>query len=260
MKQPPSDDGPACPAKDAGASEHDALFDDPKAVFNDFSFDERTVSVFDDMVSRSVPFYDEMQRMTGEIAKDFAVPGSAVFDLGCSTANTLLCLDPLLPPDVRFVGVDNSAEMLDKARRKVREQGVQRTFEFVEADLHRDTVVEDASRVSMTRSLKFMRPIYREQVRRKVYAGMRENSARILSEKLTVGDSLLNRLYIQYYYDMKRRKGYSELEISKKREALENVLIPYRWEENHDLLSRAGYRHVETFFRWYNFAGMLAVK
>lgn len=244
----------------ARTSEQDRLFDDPGAVLNDFAFDDQTVSVFDDMVGRSVPFYDEMQRMTAEIAQDFASPGSNVFDLGCSTATTLLRLDSDLSADVRLVGVDSSAEMLDKARQKVKANPPAHDIEFLEADLHQDIVVEDASVVIMILSLQFMRPLYRERVMRRIFEGMRDNSALILIEKLTVSDSLLNRLYIQYYYDMKRRKGYSELEISKKREALENVLIPYRWDENRDLLNWAGFRHVETFFRWYNFAGMLAVK
>jgi len=204
------------------------LFDDARNLLGDFSFDEKTVSVFDDMVGRSVPFYDEMQRMTGEIAKDFAEPGSTVFDLGCSTANTLLRLDRVLPEGVRFVGVDNSADMLERARQKLKEHPACRRINLVRADLHHETVVEGASVVIMILSLQFMRPLYRERVMRRVFEGMRENGALILVEKLTVGDSLLNRLFIQYYYDLKRRKGYSELEISKKREALENVLIPYR--------------------------------
>lgn len=250
---PPDDDRVA-------ASTLDKLFDDSQAILSDFAFDEPTVSVFDDMVGRSVPFYEEMQRMTDEIAQDFAVSGSNVFDLGCSTATTLLRLDQVLPPDVRFVGVDNSVQMLNKARQKVKSHSRIHHFDFIEADLHHDAVVEDASVVIMILSLQFMRPLYREQVMRRIFDGMRDNAALILIEKLTVGDGLLNRLYIKYYYEMKRRKGYSELEISKKREALENVLIPYQWDENRDLLTWAGFRHVETFFRWYNFAGMLAVK
>jgi len=71
---------------------------------------------------------------------------------------------------------------------------------------------------------------------------------------------LLNRLFIKYYYDMKRRNGYSDVEISQKREALENVLIPYRAQENVELLEASGFRHVDQFFRWYNFCALIAVK
>jgi len=245
---------------DSNAPPRDQVFAQPLDRVTDFAFDSTVVAVFDDMVSRSVPFYDEMQRMTCEIARDFAVPGSSLYDLGCSTATTMLQLDPVIDPSVRFVGVDNSPEMLAQARSKLQQHGVTRPFDLVCADLHHDTVVEDASVVAMLLCLQFMRPLYRERVMRGIYDGMRRDGALILIEKLTVDDSLINRLFIQHYYDYKRRHGYSELEISQKREALENVLIPYRWEENYNLLKWAGFRHVEVFFRWYNFCGILAVK
>jgi tRNA (cmo5U34)-methyltransferase len=93
-----------------------------------------------------------------------------------------------------------------------------------------------------------------------IHAGLNENGCLLLLEKLTSEDTTLNRLFIQHYYDFKRRNGYSEIEISKKREALENVLIPYRLDENVQLLKEVGFRSVEVFFRWYNFCGIVAVK
>ena len=90
--------------------------------------------------------------------------------------------------------------------------------------------------------------------------GTTDQGVLILVEKLTEADTLFNRLFIKYYYDLKRRNGYSELEIAQKREALENVLIPYHLEENRDLVLSAGYTKFQVFFRWYNFCGMLAVK
>ena len=93
-----------------------------------------------------------------------------------------------------------------------------------------------------------------------IYDGLKPQGALILFEKVTAEDTLFNRLFIKYYYDYKRRMGYSDLEIAQKREALENVLIPYRIEENLALLKEAGFKNTEVFFRWYNFAGMIAVK
>jgi len=87
-----------------------------------------------------------------------------------------------------------------------------------------------------------------------------ENGALIIVEKVLGEESTLNRLFIQHYYEMKMRNGYSELEISQKREALENVLVPYRLEENKELLRGAGFRHVDVFFKWYNFCGLIALK
>jgi tRNA (cmo5U34)-methyltransferase len=204
--------------------------------------------------------YDEIQRLTVELANDFAVPRTRLYDLGCSTGTTLLNLDAVLPADVSFVGVDNAPEMLAKARAKFSQRGVGRDVEFMTADLQRDRVVEDASVVIILLTLQFIRPLNREHVIRRIYEGMRDQAALILVEKIIVDDGMFNRLFIRHYYDLKRRNGYSESEIANKREALENVLIPYRPDENIALLRDAGFGQVEEFFRWYNFNGLVAVK
>ncbi len=227
---------------------------------SDFKFGEETVRVFDDMVSRSVPYYDEMQRMTAELARDFAQPGTLLYDLGCSTATTLALLHYSVDPSVQFIGVDNSPEMLGKAREKLNGLGIERQVELLLSDIEKMPPLRDASVVVMNLTMQFVRPLHRERLVRQIYDGMVDQGCFILIEKLTVSDSDLNRLYINYYYEMKRRNGYSELEISQKREALENVLIPYRLEENIELLKGAGFRTVEMFFRWYNFCGMVAIK
>lgn len=226
----------------------------------DFRFGAEVVNVFDDMVSRSVPFYAEQQRMVAEIAGDFAVPGSNVYDLGCSTGTTLLLLDRTVQPGVKFVGLDNSEEMLVKCRNKFAEHGLTREHELRYADLNQGISVENASVVTMVLTLQFVRPLQREKLVQDVYKGLNENGCLLLCEKVLGEDSLFNRLFIKYYYDYKRRMGYSELEITQKREALENVLIPYKLLENRELLLRTGFRYVDTFFKWYNFCGMVAVK
>lgn len=238
----------------------DELFAAPEPLVSDFTFNEKTASVFDDMVDRSVPFYQEIQRMTGEMAADFAVEGTSLYDIGCATCTTFLALDPVVSAGVRFIGVDNSPEMLEKARHKLAERGFSRPYELIEADLNRGLIIENASVVIMILTLQFVRPLYRDRVIASIIGGLHNQGCLILVEKLMLADSMLNRLFIRYYYDMKRRRGYSEMEIAQKREALENVLIPYRLEENRELLLGQGFKHVEEFFRWYNFCGMLAVK
>lgn len=226
----------------------------------DFAFNNETAKVFDDMVGRSVPFYGELQRMTAEMARDFAQPGTTLYDLGCATGTTFALLDPVVDPSVNFVGIDNSDEMLDKARAKMKAASERRNIEFRCADIHGMGPLSNASFVVMILTLQFVRPLHRERVVKAVFDGMNERGGFILIEKLTAQDSGINRLFIDYYHGMKRRQGYSDLEIAQKREALENVLIPYRIEENMDLLRNAGFRSVETFFRWYNFCGILATK
>jgi len=226
----------------------------------DFHFGKDTAAVFDDMVARSVPFYHEIQRMSTELASDFAVDGTNLYDLGCSTGTTLLELDPVISPCVRFVGVDNSPEMLEKARQKFAKRTLARPHELMLADLHQGLILENASVVIMILTLQFVRPLYRSRVLADIWGGLNEQGCLILVEKLTTPQTLFNRLFIKHYYDLKRRNGYSDMEIARKREALENVLIPYHLEENRDLLLSIGFSYFEVFFRWYNFCGMIAVK
>lgn len=237
----------------------DDVFREDQPV-GDFAFDATVAGVFDDMVSRSVPFYEEMQRMVCELARDFARPGTNLYDIGCSTATTLLMLDAFLDEGVKFIGIDNAPEMLEKAKVKIQQAETQRQIDLRVGDLHQGLAMTDASVVTMLLTLQFVRPLYRERVVKQIYSGLNDQGCLLLIEKLTSEDTMFNRLFIDHYYDFKRRNGYSEIEISKKREALENVLIPYRLEENVQLLRETGFSQIEVFFRWYNFCGIIAVK
>lgn len=248
--------------KDLKLAEPDKVFEfEDKTQISDFKFNSQVVKVFDDMVTRSVPYYDEMQRMICELAKDFANEGSTVYDIGCSTATTFCLLDEALKDRaVKFHGFDNSQDMLDKARDKLNKLGVTREVELEYADLNKGVRLENASFVTFILTLQFLRPLYREKIIKQIFEGMNENGALVLVEKVTSEDTIFNRLFINHYYDYKRRNGYSDMEIANKREALENVLIPYRMEENFELLYGAGFSKVEVFFKWYNFCAIIAIK
>lgn len=238
----------------------DKIFSKKSRRIEDFNFGGKTAAVFDDMLDRSVPFYAEIQRMIGEIAADFAVKGTNVYDLGCSTGTTFVALDRVLAPGVRFVGVDSSPEMLQKCREKLKGYGVRRPFRLVRADLNKPVSIRKASVVILNLTLQFVRPLYRHRLIESIARGVEKDGCLILIEKVLSRDSALNRFFINYYYGFKKRQGYSQLEISQKREALENVLIPYRVEENRELLLKAGFTQCDVFFKWYNFCGIIAIK
>jgi tRNA (cmo5U34)-methyltransferase len=238
----------------------DEVYRAQRERIGDFTFDRSVAGVFDDMVTRSVPFYTEMQRMIVEMARDFGTPGSAVYDLGCSTGTTFANIHPHLDPTVRFVGFDNSQEMLDKCRSKLAAEGVDRPLDLRCRDLNEGADIEDASLVSLVLTLQFIRPLNRTKLIADIYRGLRPQGCLLLVEKVLAEESLFNRLFIKYYYDLKRREGYSDTEIAQKREALENVLIPYKLQENIKLLRDSGFREVDVFFKWYNFCGIVAVK
>jgi tRNA (cmo5U34)-methyltransferase len=238
----------------------DKLFDEKRDFIHNFDFGSATANVFDDMLDRSVPFYQEIQRMTGEMCTDFAVPGTNVYDIGCSTCTTFLAIEHSIPPDVTCVGLDSSPEMLEKAREKLKQKNFSRPVKLECADLNAGVNIQNASVVILTLTLQFVRPLYRERLIQSIAAGLNEGGCLILVEKVLTENSTINRLFIKYYYEMKKRNGYSELEISQKREALENVLIPYHYDENQKLLLDNGFKACDIFFRWYNFCGMVAIK
>jgi len=238
----------------------DEIFKDASRPIGDFSFNKEVATVFDDMLHRSVPYYQEIQRMIAEIACDFAVNGTNIYDLGCSTGTTLLNLNRNLGDNVRYVGIDYSEDMLEKCRKKFSENHFSGDYELISADLNNGVPIENASVVVMVLSLQFIRPLYREKLLETIFRGTNDNGALIVVEKVLGEDSVFNRLFIKYYYDMKKRNGYSESEIAKKRESLENVLIPYRLLENRELLLKQGFRYCDIFFKWYNFCGLVAVK
>ena len=243
------------------SSNKDNIFDFKDKQVSDFAFNSQVASVFDDMVSRSVPFYAEIQRMIAELAGDFIVEDTNVYDIGCSTGTTLYLLNQAIGArKANFYGLDNSKEMLAKAEDKLRQAGVTRPLNLEFCDLNKKLEVKNASLVTFILTLQFVRPMYREKVIKEIYDGLNHDGALVLVEKVTSEDTMFNRLFINHYYEFKKRNGYSEMEIANKREALENVLIPYRMEENFDLLRNSGFRSVEVFFRWYNFCAMIAVK
>jgi tRNA (cmo5U34)-methyltransferase len=241
---------------------HDQIFSRERDAVADFDFGKETAKVFDNMLERSVPFYAEMQRMIGELVGTFAADNSSIWDLGCSTCNTFMAMEPRLrdKSGIQFVGLDNSEEMLIRARKKLMQSGTKCSYDLRYADLNAPIEVANASVVLSILTLQFVRPLYRERLLRDVFKGMNDNGCFILVEKVVGEDSLFNRLFIEYYYEYKRRNGYSDLEIAQKREALENVLIPYRLNENLALLQAVGFKSCEVFFKWYNFCGIVAVK
>jgi tRNA (cmo5U34)-methyltransferase len=237
----------------------DTLFKKPSAP-ETFEFNEPVARVFDDMLERSVPFYKECQQMVVDLTLHFAQKDSSVYDLGCSTGTLLRHLVRTIPEKqkIRFVGLDNSEAMLKKAHGKLK--GHLKRCELVEADLESDFELSDASVVIMNYTLQFLSPRRRAAMLKKIYQGLRPGGGLILIEKVQGESDGLNDLFVEQYYTYKQSQGYSKLEIAKKREALEKVLIPLKPGKNRDLLTEAGFRQVDIFFKWFNFSGFLAVK
>ncbi len=241
----------------------DHLFESSCSGSNDFQFDTQVAEVFDDMVCRSIPFYVEQQRLIQEIGKSFYPQGTNIYDLGCATATTLINLCQAIPKCPGLIGYDNSQAMLEYARNKVRQEALEDRITLRSGDLDGDLLthpLDNAGLVTLCWTLQFIRPVHRDRVIGWIYESMPHGGILIIAEKIVTPHTQTSRFFIDAYYSYKRRNGYSDNEIARKREALENVLVPYTISENLGMIRKNGFKVADTFFQWYNFAAFLCLK
>ena len=235
--------------------QEDKLF--TEKIEKKFEFDEAVASVFDDMLSRSVPFYDEVRALVISLILSRASEGMKVLDLGSSTAKFLLDLHSKASIPMQLTGIDNSQAMLDRAIQKAEAFGADIRLELADMlsyDYHNEDVIV------ANYTLQFIRPMQRTELVKRLYEGLNDDGIFIFSEKVVFEDKRLDKEMIDIYYAFKKAQGYSEYEIAQKREALENVLIPFTIGENIQMCKEAGFEDVSTIFQWANFVTFVAKK
>ncbi|MBD3789671.1 MAG: carboxy-S-adenosyl-L-methionine synthase CmoA [Campylobacterales bacterium] len=233
----------------------DKVFEKP--IEKKFEFDEAVASVFDDMLSRSVPFYNEVRKLMIAVIVAEQADGKSVLDLGASTAKFLLDLDAKLETKMHLKGIDNSQAMLDRARQKCVVFGADIALEFADMLEYR---YEGLDFITANYTLQFIRPMQRVELVGQIYEGLNEGGMFLFSEKVVFDDKRLDKQLIDIYYDYKKEQGYSAYEIAQKREALENILIPFTIEENIAMCQKAGFKQITTLFQWANFVTFVAKK
>ena len=223
----------------------------------EFKFDERTADVFEDMINRSVPGYQTIIRMMGVLAEKYVQSGTNVFDLGCSLgAGTKMMAKSVGHTDARFIGVDNSEAMVERCRKGCESDG---RIAIQQADIQ-DVEIQNASMVVMNFTLQFIPREERGELIRRICDGLNPGGILVLSEKIAFEDALEQATQEKLYYEFKSLQGYSDLEISQKRTALENVLIPESLPVHRSRLSEAGFKSLFVWFQCFNFCSMVAVK
>lgn len=227
-----------------------------------FEFNEAVARVFPDMLARSIPGYAATLDAIRSLAGRFVQPSTNCYDLGCSLgAATLALQSGTRAAQCRVIAVDNSPAMLSRCREIVAREAAPSgpPVDVIEADL-RDIDVSNASMVVMNYTLQFVPAIERGDLLGKIHAGMTRNGLLVLSEKVVDEDPEIEALLIEMHHDFKRRNAYSDLEISRKRAALEKVLVPDTIRTHRKRLASAGFRHSGVWLRHFNFVSLLAVR
>jgi len=224
-----------------------------------FEFNAEVAQVFDDMLDRSIPLYRECRDLAVQFCLRYVKPRTCIYDLGCSAGAFLEELTREIPSGlpVEVVGVDNSKPMLERARKRLEGKSVK----LEEADLaDKSLSLKTASVVVLNYTLQFVPPAKRLHLIQKINSALTDEGRLIVIEKVKGEHSESDAVFIELYHQFKRKMGYSALEISRKRDALEDVLISWTLTENIELLHQAGFAKVEIFFKWNNFAGLIAQK
>ncbi|MEZ5572192.1 MAG: carboxy-S-adenosyl-L-methionine synthase CmoA [Halioglobus sp.] len=238
----------------------DSLYADPLSEHGLFTFDDSVARVFPDMIKRSVPGYATIVSMTGLLAGKYAIPDSALYDLGCSLgASTLAMRQNLKTPDCHIVSVDNSAAMLERCKSIIDTDTHDTPVELVCADVQ-DVAIEKASVVVLNFTLQFIPKALRDAVIARIYRGLLPGGIMVLSEKVMFEDPHLNELNIELHHQFKRANGYSEMEVARKRTALENVLLPETLRQHRSRIADAGFTSCDVWFQCFNFASLIALK
>jgi tRNA (cmo5U34)-methyltransferase len=224
-----------------------------------FEFNEEVVRVFNDMIRRSVPFYGETICRQAQLAARFYQSGTRVYDLGCSNGNFGICLlEVMKDKALEMVAVDNSAPMLEAYTKRLEERKETR-IRLLHANIE-DVEMREASVIVLNLTLQFLAPFCRDALLEKIHSALRPGGILLLTEKVIHQDEDLSQLQQAFYYAFKKEQGYSQLEISQKREALENVLIPETLEDHLARLRESGFSKIDIWMKWFNFTSLLAVK
>jgi len=225
-----------------------------------FEFNSEVAGVFDDMINRSVPFYGETIRQQSRLIQYYYRPQTRVYDLGCSTGNLeMMILERADCDPLRIVAVDNSHPMLEVLHNRLRNHPRKG---WVETQ-HKDILAldfEPASVVVINFTLQFLPLPSRDKLIQIIHDILVPGGILLFSEKIVHPNLGLSDLQQQFHYRFKRENGYSDLEISQKREALENVLIPETAEAHLQRLTRSGFGPIDIWQKWFNFSSWICLK
>ena len=242
------------------SSKRDVIYTQTLEKVTDFVFDEAVVQVFKDMIGRSVPGYGSLISMMPVLVNKYVMPNTHCYDLGCSLGAVTLAMRHSINVDgVRIVAIDNSSAMVEKCRAYIDSDKSQIPVD-IKCDDIRNTAIENASFVALNFTLQFIDQNERMSVIKNIYNGMNENGVLLMSEKISFDDDKEQQWMSDLHVEFKKANGYSDMEISQKRTALDNVLIPETLQQHKARLKAAEFTKVMVWFQCFNFVSILAIK
>ncbi len=238
----------------------DQIYSQRREAITDFVFDESVVNVFEDMISRSVPGYSTLLSMLPVLSRYYIRADTRCYDLGCSLgAATLAIQQSVTQSGVEIIAIDNSPAMIEQCSQLVLEHPGMASVSVLEGDVC-DEKIQNASLVVMNFTLQFIGENMRSSLVRNIYQGLNDGGAFLLSEKIRFDNDDEQDALMELHHAFKKVNGYSDLEISQKRSALENVLVPETIDQHKKRLLDAGFSRVFVWFQCFNFVSLLAVK
>lgn len=225
-----------------------------------WAFDNEVTDVFDDMLSRSIPQYDLMRQLCFELASRYVQRKTAVIDIGCSRGEAMAKLVDRFGAQNLFIGVEVSEPMLEAARQRFAKLIDVGVVDIRDMDLRQEFPSHRASVILSVLTLQFTPIEYRLGILQNIYNHLEPGGALILVEKVIGGSANLDADFVSLYYDIKRRNGYTEDQIQRKRLSLEGVLVPLTARMNEEMLQIVGFKQIDSFWRVLNFAGWIAIK
>ncbi|MGI9324601.1 MAG: carboxy-S-adenosyl-L-methionine synthase CmoA [Pseudomonadales bacterium] len=234
-------------------AQRDRLFSVDQPHLVDFAFSKEVVAVFPDMIRRSVPGYETVLPIAALLATQHLPAGGLLYDLGCSQgASTAAVLHLLGNQHSRIVAIDNAKDMLDSATSLITDPRVEFLCKNVE-----DVEFEPCNVVLLNYILQFLQPDQRLHLLMRLRSALAPDGCVILSEKIHLDDTDTDRWFNEVHLAFKRANGYSEMEVARKRSALENVMIIDSEAQHRQRLQEAGFSRINKWFQCLNWASFI---